>query len=175
MATNFAVCGLPSSIGARNDTVAYINDILLAVVNGSSGAFAFFSNLAIIVAIVKSPSLQRPSNILLCGLASVDCLTGILTQPLFVVWRFFLQGSQYSCSNTALAWQVFNFFNVLTVGLSFSFIVVISFDRHFALSRPLVYRANATKQGAFYSYCCCCHLLTCLYYLPTNLPTYLST
>ena len=153
MATNEndAICGLPGWIGiARNDTVAYINDILLAVVNGPSAMFAFLSNLAIIVAIVKNPSLQKPSNILLCSLASADCLTGITAQPMFVAWRFFLQRAQRSCLHQLLVYDMYHTFNVLTVGLSFTNIVIISFDRHYALSRPLLYRINATNQGEFF-------------------------
>ena len=145
------VCGLPLLVVGmpRNDTVAYINDILLAVVNGSFGTFAFLSNLAIIVAVVKNPSLQKPSNILLCSLASADCLTGITVQPMFVAWRFFLQRAQRSCSHQVLVFDVYYNFTVFTVGLSFANVVVISFDRCYALSRPLVYRANATKQSEF--------------------------
>ena len=148
---NDAICGLPSFIGiTRNDTAAYINDILLAVVNGSFATFAFCSNLAVIVAIVKNSSLQKPSNMLLCSLASVDCLTGITTQPMFVAWRFMLQRVQISCLHQRLVFEVYHTFNVLTVGLSFSNIMIISFDRHYAVSRPLVYRANATNQGEYF-------------------------
>ena len=143
------ICGLPQNIVGipRNDTVAYINDILLGVANGSFAAFAFFSNLAIIVAVVKNPSLQKPCNILLCSLATADCLTGITAQPMFVAWRFFLQRAQRSCLHQFLIFEVYHTFNVLAVGLSFTNVVIISFDRCFALSRPLVYRANATNQG----------------------------
>ncbi|KAL9969075.1 hypothetical protein ACROYT_G021240 [Oculina patagonica] len=144
-----AICGLPDWIGiARNDTVAYISDILLAVVNGPSAMFAFLSNLAIVVAVVKNPSLHKPSNILLCSLASADCLTGITAQPMFVAWRFFLQRAQRSCSHQVLAFYVYYTFSVFTLGLSFTNIVIISFDRYYALSRPLEYRANVTKRDA---------------------------
>ena len=96
---NATVGGLPSWIGiVRNDTVAYINDILLATVNGSCAIFALLSNMAIIVAVSRNPSLQKRSSILLCGLAFADCL---------VLPR----------------------------------VVIISFDRHYALSRPLEYLA----------------------------------
>ena len=156
---NGTFCGLPRFFGvARNDTVAYISDILLAVVNGSAATFAFLSNLAIIVAVVKNPSLQKPSNILLCSLASADCLTGITAQPMFVVWRFFLQRAQRSCLHQGLIFEVYYTFNMLTVGLSFNNMVIISFDRHFALSRPLVYRANVTKKGMSF-----CHYQKCVY------------
>ena len=147
---NGAICGLPRFIGiARNDTVAYINDILLAVVNGPSAMFAFLSNLTIIMAIVKNPSLQKPSNILLCSLASADCLTGIIAQPMFVAWRFFLQRAHRSCSDQVLYFDVYYTFNVFITGLSFTNVVIISFDRYYALSRPLVYSVNATKGGEF--------------------------
>ena len=147
---NGSICGLPGWIGiARNDTVGYINDAILAVVNGPSATFAFLSNLAIIVAVAKNPSLQRPSNILLCSLASADCLTGITAQPMFVVWRFFLQRAQQSCSHQVLIFDVYYTLNLFTTGLSFTIFMIISFDRHHALSKPLIYRTNATKRGEF--------------------------
>ena len=142
------ICGLPSWIGiVRNDTVAYINDVFLSVVNGSSATFAFLSNLAIIVAVIKNPSLQKPSNILLCSLASADCLAGITAQPMFVVWRVFLQRAQQSCSHQVLIFHAYYTLNLFTTGLSYTIFMIISFDRYYALSKPLIYRANATKQG----------------------------
>jgi len=148
---NSTFCGLPSFVGiARNDMTAYINNILLAVVNGPCAIFAFTSNLAVIVAVIKNPSLQKPCNILLCSLAFADCLTGITNQPMFIVWRFFLQKAQQSCSHQRLAFDIFYTFMVFTVGLSFVNVVIISFDRHYALSKPLVYHADVTKEGQFF-------------------------
>ena len=145
------VCGLPIWIGkARKDTAASINDVLLATVNGSSAIFAFLSNLAIIVAVIKNPALQKPCNILLCSLAFADCLTGVTTQPIFVVWRFFLHRAHQTCLHQVLIFDVYYILNVLTVGLSFVNVLLISFDRYYALSRPLVYLANATKKGKFW-------------------------
>ena len=148
MVQNGTVCGLPGWVGIpRNDTAAYINDILLAGVNGSCAIFAFINNLAIIFAVIKKPSLQRPSNIMLCSLAFVDCLTAVSAQPMFVVWRFFLQKAQQSCLNQVDIFDVYYTLHFFTVGLSFAMVVIISFDRHYALSRPLVYATNATKKG----------------------------
>ena len=141
-------CGLPSWIGIqRNDTAAFINNILLVAVNGSSAIFAFLSNLAVIVTIIKTPSLQKPCNILLCSLAIADCLTGVTAQPMFIVWRFFLQRAQQSCLHQALVFDVYYTIYFFTVGLSFVNIVIISFDRLFALSRPLVYITEVSKSG----------------------------
>ena len=76
------ICGLPSWVGIpRNDTATFINNILLVAVNGSSAIFAFLGNLAVILTIIKTPSLQKPCNILICGLAFADCLTGLLLIP----------------------------------------------------------------------------------------------
>ena len=111
------------------------------------GTPAFFSNLAVIVTIIKTPSLQKPCNILLCSLATADCLTGVTAQPMFIVWRFFLQRAQQSCLHLVLVFDVYYTIYFITVGLSFVSIVIISFDRLFALSRPLVYIAEASKSG----------------------------
>ena len=67
------VCGLPSWTGmVLNNTAFHINRILLVIVNGSFAIFAFLTNLAIIITVFKKPALQKPSNILLCGLAFAD-------------------------------------------------------------------------------------------------------
>ena len=95
----------------------------------------------------RTPSLQKPSNILLCSLASADCLTGITAQPMFVVWRVFLQIAQQSCSHQVLIFHAYYTLNLFTTGLSYTIFMIISFDRYYALSKPLMYRANATKRG----------------------------
>ena len=146
---NVTLCGLPSWIGiVRNDTVAFINDILLAIVNGSCAIFAFLSNMAILVTVIRNPSLKKRSSILLCSLAFADCLTGVTAQPLFVVWRFFLQRAQQSCLHQFLIFKVYYTLIFYSVGLSFVDVLIISFDRHYALSRPLEYLALG-KQGRF--------------------------
>ena len=152
------ICGLLSWIGIqRNDTATFINNILLAAVNGSSAIFAFLSNLAVIVTTTKTPSLQKPCNILLCSVAFADFLTGVTAQPMFIVCRVFLQRAQQSCLHQVLVFNVYYTIYFFTVGLSFVSIVIISFDRLFALSRPLVYITEVSKSGevilSFQRYC----------------------
>ena len=131
-------CGLPSWIGIqRNDTAAFINNILLAAVNGSSAIFAFLSNLAVIVTIIKTPSLQKPCNILLCSLAIADCLTGVTAQPMFIVWRFFLQRAQQSCLHQALVFDVY-----YTISISL----------------PLVYHSSTLLSSVLIAYSRCLDL-----------------
>lgn len=110
------VCGLPSWTGmVLNNTAFHINHILLAIVNGSFAIFAFLTNLAIIITVFKKPTLQKPSNVLLCGLAFADSLSGVIVQPLFVVWRFFFQRAQQSCSSQILIFYVYYTLNVVII------------------------------------------------------------
>ena len=142
-------CGVPGWVGIpiRNDAAALINEALVVAVNILFCIFASLSNLAIIVTIIKTPSLQRPCNILLCSLAATDCLTGITAQPIFVALRLVLYYDASACSCQYMLYKAFYVTIMLTSGLSFAFLTVISFDRHYALSRPLVYRTHVTNRG----------------------------
>lgn len=132
-----------------DDTVSFINSILLAAVNSPCAIFAFLSNLAVIVTVAKSPSLQRPSNILLSSLAFTDFLTAVTAQPMFIVWRLVLPNSKEPCSNQLLIFYLYYISYVFTAGLSFLNVTIMSFHRHYAVSKPLVYMAEASKEGRF--------------------------
>ena len=142
-------CGVPDWFGIpmRDNSAARINEALVASVNIPFCVFSFLSNLAIIVTIIKTPSLQRPCNSLLCSLAATDCLTGITAQPIFVALRLALYHDTSTCSYQYELYKAFYFTIMLTSGWSFVFVTVISFDRHYALSRPLAYRTNVTNKG----------------------------
>ena len=146
--TNRNICGLlAADIIPVNDTTAFINDIVLAVVNIPLCAFAFLSNLVAIVAVVKTPTLHKPSNILLCSLASVDCLSGIISQPVFVARRLMIHRAHISCDHQLELYVLHRCLLRLTTLLSFVNLTVISFDRHYALSKPLRYRADVCNSG----------------------------
>ena len=140
-------CGLLSEdVIPVNDTAAFINDALVAAVNVPLCVFAFLSNLVAIVAVVKTPSLHKPCNILLCSLAFADCLSGAITQPLFVARRLMIHRAHISCDYQLELYVLHRCSFRLTTLLSFVN-VVMSFDRHSALSKPLLYRANMTNIG----------------------------
>ena len=97
---NGTIFGLPGWTAlTRNETVSFINNVLLAAVNAPCAIFAFLCNLAVIVTVTKNPSLQRPCSILLCSLACTDFLTAVIAQPMFVVWRLILLNARESCSH----------------------------------------------------------------------------
>lgn len=145
---NATICGLPSWTAlTRNETVSFINNVLLAAVNAPCAIFAFFCNLAVIVTVTKNPSLQRPCSILLCSLACTDFVTAVIAQPMFVVWRLILLNARESCSHQLWIFYTFHNFYSFTVGMSFVIVIIMSFDRHYALSKPLIYNTEASKRG----------------------------
>ena len=147
---NDSICGLPPwGVILRNDTASFINDIVICVINMPLGVFAFLGNLAIIIAVIKTPSLQRPCNILPCSLAIIDCFTGLVAQPAFVVWRLMIYRIRESCDHQAELFTAYRM-GLSCVGWSFANITLISFDRHYALAKPLKYRTNVTNRGKIF-------------------------
>ena len=142
-------CNLPQWVPVpTNDSTTSIIDLVVTGSNVPLGIFAFLSNFAIIATALKTPSLQRPSNILLCSLATSDCLFGLVAQPLFFTWWMLIQRAQdYSClylQQLTLAALIARMF---PTGLSLANLTVISLDRCYALCRPFAYRAKVTKRG----------------------------
>ena len=143
-----ARCGLPQWLPIpSNNTASFVHDVVLCAVNVPFCVFAFLGNLAVIVAIIKTPSLQRPCNILLCNLATTDCLTGLISQPIFVVWRLMIHRIHESCDHQLSMLQAFTVSQSALAGWSFVNITLISFDRHYALAKPLVYRTSITRKS----------------------------
>ena len=141
-------CGVPEWFGIpANNTASYINDVMVATVNVPCCVFAILTNLAIMATIVKTPSLRRPCNILLCSLAASDCLACLTAQPIFITLRLIIHHGTSSCSDQDDLFAAFYASTMLTSGWSFVLLTVISFDRHYALSRPMVYRASVTNKG----------------------------
>ena len=142
------VCGLPTFIAfPANDGASFMNDVLAACFNVPLSVFAFLGNLLVIITVAKTPSLQRPANVLLCSLAATDCLTGVTTQPLFFIWRLMLYRARHSCYLQTELFELRYVLTTLTLGWSLAILTLISFDRARALSNPLVYRTEVTNKG----------------------------
>ena len=147
---NSTICGLPHWLQIpSNDTASFISDVVLSVINVPFCVFAFTGNLAVILAVIKTPSLQRPCNILLCSLATTDCLTGLVAQPIFVAWRLMIHRIHESCDYQFELFRAYDVSQAAFAGWSFANIILISFDRHYALAKPLVYRASVRKKGNY--------------------------
>ena len=86
-------------------------------------------------------------DILLCSLATTDCLTGLVAQPLFVACRLMIHRIHESCDHQVELLKAVELSQAAFTGWSFVNLTIISFDRHYALAKPLIYRANIRKKG----------------------------
>ena len=130
---NRSICGLlTEDVIPVNNTAAFINDVVLAAVNVPFCVFAVFSNLVAIVAVVRTTALHKPSNMLLCSLAFADCLSGVISQPLFIVRRLIIHRAHISCDYQLELYTLFRCSLTLASLLSFVNIAVMSFDRYCA-------------------------------------------
>ena len=132
-----------NAIGVKS---VYASDTTLTVVHIPFAIFAFLSNLAVIVTIIRTPSLHVPVNVLLCGLAAADCLTGLVVQPVYVSWRFLLHHLRDPCSLVHL-YQASKSLPFLLVGCTFLNLAITSVDRLYAVAKPFAYRTVVTFQG----------------------------
>lgn len=70
-----------------NPPAVYGAGILAIVLNMITAPIAVLGNITIIIAIFKTPTLHTPSNFLISNLALADFITGLLCQPLFIVYK----------------------------------------------------------------------------------------
>ena len=134
-------------LNATDVQYVYTSDIVVAIVNISFAIFAFLVNLAVVITIVRTPSLlHRPVNVLLCSLATADCLTGLVAQPVYAAWRFILHHVVDPCKLVHL-YQASKSLPFLFVGCTFLNLAITSVERLYAVSKPIAYAARITLRG----------------------------
>ena len=138
---------LPSWIlNAISVQSVYVSDIVVTIINIPFAIFAFLVNLVVIVTIIRTPSLHRPVNVLLCSLAAADCLTGLVAQLVYVSWRLLLHHTEDPCRLVHL-YQASKSLPFVFVGCTFLNLAITSIDRLFAVSKPMAYSARITLRG----------------------------
>lgn len=111
--------------------------IILCVVNILLASSAIISNALVFIAIVSTPLLHNPSNILLCSLAIADFSVGLIVQPIFV---FYLVGYR-DVLKTSFALTALFF-----VGVSITTMTYMAVDRCLALRLHLRYHSIVTNK-----------------------------
>ena len=66
-----------------------VSFIVTILINSISCPFTVLLNVLVIMAVKRRPRLQSNTNILLACLAVTDALTGLTTQPSFILWKTF--------------------------------------------------------------------------------------
>ena len=67
-----------------------VSYIITIIINSITCPFTVLLNVLVIMAVKRRPRLQTNSNILLACLAATDALSGLIVQPLFIVWKISL-------------------------------------------------------------------------------------
>ena len=117
-----------------NITVFLVLDFLIAVTS-------VIANCAFMTTLVKRRTLHTPSNMLLGALCFNDLFVGIIVQPL--LWTDRYKVRRYGKGDERLGWALFLLLG-MSFGLSFTFVILISLDRYFAICHPYKYQAIAT-------------------------------
>lgn len=121
--------------------------VVICFINAVSAVSSVISNALVFLAILRTPSLHIPSNILLCSLAVSDFGVGFFVQPLFITYATTAPGYEYKE-------QTENFFRASALffcAVSATTMVAISLDRFLALYLHIRYYALVTvkRTGVF--------------------------
>ena len=72
------------------DVSSMADSIIIIIINTITFPCTVLLSLLVIKAVKTTPRLRTNSNFLLACLAIIDALTGLLGQPLFVLWKIFV-------------------------------------------------------------------------------------
>ncbi|EDO43740.1 predicted protein [Nematostella vectensis] len=125
------------TITPANYASLFALDCALSVINGLTSPATFASNALILFAILKTPLLHTPTNVLVFSLVLADSLVGILLQPLAVVYLL-IEG------NTCTVIDALTFLNVTVIGVSLSTMALVSLDLYLSLYFPFRYPSKVT-------------------------------
>ncbi|XP_031563368.1 5-hydroxytryptamine receptor-like [Actinia tenebrosa] len=140
---NIATCPLVES---NMWFLEYLEDVYIinCVFNFVFAISAVVGNFFVLYSIIKTPSLHKPSSFLICNLAVTDLATGLLVQPLYVIYKIAEMNGlvDMSCYCGVVVNMLANLFS----GMSFMTVTCISIDRYLALYLHLRYVAVVTTQ-----------------------------
>ena len=118
----------------------YPTNVAMLVLNCMFCLTATVQNLPVIAAILKTRSLQTPSNVLLCSLAVTDLTAGCVVHPIFVAFKAQLLHGHFSCTLVLVKEGMI----IYTGVLSMLTLLAISLERLIALRVHLRYSEFVT-------------------------------
>ena len=122
-------------------------DITLCVFASITAITATIGNALVILAVWQTPTLRNPSNIILFFLAITDLLTGLITQPTFVL-HLILQMNQ-SVKAYCIVAEFMAAVGFMLSGTSFSVLTIVGIDKYFAVRYHLRYNVIVTNARIF--------------------------
>ena len=143
----------PGSSPADHLDAVYEIQVLTCLLNAIFAVVATLTNGCIVTAVVRTPSLHSPSNILLGCLSLTDFLTGLVVQPAVVVVSALMARSrddianiEIHITNACTAFTFYLFFTTILSSMTLLNLTAISVDKYLALRLHLRYRELVTIQ-----------------------------
>ena len=143
----------PGSSPADHLDAVYEIQVLTCLLNAIFAVVATLTNGCIVTAVVRTPSLHSPSNILLGCLSLTDFLTGLVVQPAVVVVSALMARSrddianiEIHITNACTAFSFYLFFTTILSSMTLLNLTAISVDKYLALRLHLRYRELVTIQ-----------------------------
>ena len=124
-----------ASSNSSPETIIVINCIL----NAPLMLISIIGNTLVLAAMLKTPSLRSPSNILLCALAVSDLIVGLVVQPVYIPAKLTPNGSLLKVLYIMVA---------TACGGSIFLMTLISVDRFLALHYHMRYPNLMTARRA---------------------------
>ena len=118
--------------------------IIIIIINTISFPCTVLLNVLVIKAVKTTPRLRTNSNILLACLAVTDALTGLLGQPLFVLWKIFLL---VGLSDSKIVENCNYAIVVITLTASFFHLMFVTFERLIAIKFTMQYSNIITEKN----------------------------
>ena len=129
----------PSKNGYRTTLKA------LAIIDIFPAVLTVIANSILVLTYIKTRSLHNPSNVLLGTLCVCDILVGAVSQPLFLA-MLFLSDKHV---NLDFLGKAYVFSLVISMGMCFILLFIITIDRYLAICHPFVYERTVTCKKYF--------------------------
>ena len=120
------------------------NSIIIIILNTITIPCTVILNVLVIKAVKTTPRLRTKNNILLACLAVTDALTGLLGQPLFILWRIFLI---FNLSSSRTVGTSFVSFLLVTLVSSYFHLMLVTFERLIAIKFTMLYSNIITEKN----------------------------
>ena len=129
--------------GDRNVS-SMADSIIIIIINTITFPCTVILNVLVIKAVKTTSRLRTNNNILLACLAVTDALTGLLGQPLFILWRIFLT---FGLSNSETVGISFISSLLTTLVASYFHLMLVTFERLIAIKFTMQYSNIITEKN----------------------------
>ena len=127
---------MASKEGDSGDVPSVAGSFIMIIINTITCPFTVLLNALVIKAVKTTPGLRTNSNILLSCLAVTDVLTGLFSQPFFILWQIF---QILGLSNSKTLQKCFQVSVIVLQTASYLHLMLVTFERLVAIKFTMKY------------------------------------